>query len=213
MLLALGLLLSQDLGLKEIAARYAALTDYQVDVRTVVKSDFEGDETAKFDYSFAVREPHDWRIWQKSRTADRFELLLVANASEVWGYSPARKQFVAKSAARGREELAEIRRLHERFIGRFRLLDRMGVRVVSRRGGSVYLEPDSPKEGWNEELWIDPATKLVRKSRFRKRQPLPFTGWITTTTEWSRWRMTVDDSLFRFTPPVPAREVTSLEVR
>ncbi len=206
-------LLSQNVTPQEIAARYALLTDYRVEVRTTVKSAAEGFETAKFRYALAAREPRQSRIWQESRTADRFELLLGTDGVDVWGYAPLRKRFVSKPIAQGREELAEIRSIQERFIGRFRLLDRMDVRVSTKRAGSLFLEPASDPQDWTEELWIDPGTKLIRKSVFRKKHTAPVTGWITTTTEWSNWRMAADESLFRFQPPANARQTNALEGR
>jgi hypothetical protein len=207
--------------LREVAAKYESLTSYQVEVRSTVKSHLEDEPASKFHYSLAAGQSGERLVRQQLRTPQgQFELLLVTDGSQLWGYSPVERRYVAKRYAQAAEERSEIQRLHENFIGRFQLLDRLDLIVTRNKNGSIRIEPKSERERWIEELWLDPATRLVRKSRLRTRPALPWTGWITTTSEWSGWNMSPNQSIFQFQPPsrqfqppAGAREASSLAYR
>jgi outer membrane lipoprotein-sorting protein len=196
--------------LTEVAARYAGAIDYRMEVRSSVQTDAPPEEPAsKAVYRLAARLPRELRASWK--IPGRGEVLLLTDGGEAWGYSERLNRFFAKPASQAVDELAELRRLHTQFFGRFANLDRMNLRVTAKKD-SILVEPLS-SEGWADELWIDHASKLVRKSRLRTKLAAPYSGWKTTTSVWTRYDLDtpVPDAMFRFQPPAKAREATAIE--
>lgn len=212
---AIPLLHAADAGtlLRSVAARYASATDYTLRVRT--KS-----AASSFDLALAASRPRQFMAHQKSRTADPFELLLIADAGTAWGYQPRRHLYTRSGPGPGeaRDELAH---LHDRYFARFAQLDRLDATAELRGHGSVRsidcarVLLTGRTDHWTEELWIDPARHLVRKSVLRRPRPLPETGDLVTTTTWSEISVDTppDPALFNFVPPPGARRTNTLEFR
>ena len=209
--------------LRSVAATYESTTDYYLEVRTTSKS-AQREEKSAFDYILAASLPTHLMVRQRSRTGDRFELKIGTEGSVVWGYLPLVKRYTINGPVKS-EESEELRRLHQSFFTRFKLLDRIEAEVESH--GSEIVKSDGrpvrcarltlvPLNGeWKEELWIDEARFLVLKSVTRHKLPVPEVGEIVTTTIWTHCQINhpLDPALFRFDPPNSAQRTNVLEYR
>ncbi|MGC4050891.1 MAG: hypothetical protein QM757_16110 [Paludibaculum sp.] len=203
--------------LRAVSARYTSATDYTLRLRT--KSG-----TASFDITLAARRPHQCMARQTARGPDPFELLLITDATTVWGYQPHRKLYTRFGPGPG-DERTELERLHHLYFGRFQFLDRLAARASVVGTGSVQsggqrvrclrirIEPTGGSDA--EELWIDTARHLVLKSVARGKRPLPETGDLVTTAVWRECNLdrSVDPGILSFTPPPGARRTNTLEFR
>ena len=115
--------------LRSVAAKYDSSIDYDMRIRTKTGQ-------AAFDFKLAASRPHQMMVRQRSRTADRFELLLIATASSSWGYMPLKKRYTANGPERCSER-DELARVHDRYYGRFRLLDRIDAMAQITGKGMV----------------------------------------------------------------------------
>jgi len=203
--------------LRAVATRYESSIDYYMEVRTKSGS-------AAFDYTLAAARPHQFMMRQRSRTSDRFDLLLIATAASAWGYLPLKKRYTRNGQERcaEREELA---RVHRRYFGRFQLLDRIGVKASTTGKGNVRSNGQtvacvrvtliSPEQGWKEELWIDPVRHIVLKLVGRHRLPFPETGEATTESVWRQCHLDrpSEPATFDFEPPSGIQRTNGLEYR
>lgn len=209
--------------LKAVAIQYGTVTDYYLEVRTISKSSL-GQTVESFDFVLAASRPFQFMLRQRSRSSDRFELLIVADDSSAWGYLPLWKVYTKVGAGRS-DERDQLKRLHERFFGRFRLLDRVDAALAStgsgrvRSGGKskdcIRIRLISSDRSWTEELWIDAKLNRILKSVFRRRLPFPESGDVVSTSVWRECRLNepVDAALFRFEPPRSAHRTNTLEYR
>lgn len=209
--------------LRSVAATYESTSDYYLEVRSTSKS-VQREEKAAFDYILAASLPTHLMVRQRSRTGDRFELRIGTEGSAVWGYLPLAKLYTINGPDKS-DESEELRRLHQRFFTRFKLLDRIEAEVESHGSGIVKSDGKpircarvrlvSLDGGWTEELWIDEMRCLVLKSVARHKLPVPEVGEIVTSTIWTHCQLNhpPDPALFRFDPPNSAQRTNVLEYR
>jgi hypothetical protein len=198
--------------MRAVSARYQSTIDYYMELRTTSKtSGREG--RVSFDYTLAGALPNQLMMRQRSRTNDRFELVLAAGRDQGWGWQPLRKRYTrfGPEAAREREELS---RTHRAFFTRFTDLDRIAVGAELRGLDDLQLEGKRVRcqrlhlaagdGAWTEELWIDGDRHFILKLVTHRKVPFPESGETRTTVEWRtcRFGLAVAPELFAF-PALP----------
>jgi outer membrane lipoprotein-sorting protein len=193
-------------------------------VETKVESTLGNSPATKCRYDLASSKPKEMFTAERVLSPLRYEVHLGTDGNTVWAYSPTTKFYVIEANEIGKmEELSEeLKRQHYRLFRRFEDLDRLDVAAVIQRFEWLHDEGRSMQcvrlrllprsnSGWSEEIWVDTASYLVRKSVFQKTAPMEV---VTTTTRWRTIQLNgkLDPSVFRFVPTGNAKRTNQIRV-
>ncbi|MDX2149695.1 MAG: DUF2092 domain-containing protein [Bryobacteraceae bacterium] len=201
--------------LERIAERYAAATDYDLLVESTTSNRTDGGAD-KYRYSLAASWPRRLFASEESLRNEKFELSLGADGQSSWAWDPRGKRYTRNSG-----EVLQLKQIHHRFFHRFALLARMpGVTAAARGYAKVngvrcqVIRLEAAQEQWTEDLCVDAAAALVRRSVFYSQRDFGLTK-VRTTTVWREIRIgpEVPAERFQFTPPDGARRTNLLEWR
>lgn len=146
---------------------------------------------------------------------------LVTDGTDIWDYVAGWNQYTEDSldSRRGAGLMKTVRDADFKFLRRFLLFSKPGFTashegkaVVRTRDGKhicdiVRVFPEQVQErSWEDRLWIDSATGLVRKSVMKRRvmdvnTKRPRTEIETVVWEHIALNCRIEDSVFRFVPP------------
>jgi outer membrane lipoprotein-sorting protein len=179
--------------LRATAEVYQQALDYELLIETKVTAEPGNDPPTRVLYHLAASKPHAVFVDEKVRSPTAYQVRLAADEHSVWAYSPTTRKYVEDG---GDELLGQLTALHRRLFRRFEDLDRITLDIVIEKAEDVIrengrflhcvrvrIQPRTTSEGWEERLWIDKASHLIRRSILRQRGPLETR--ITAT----RWRM------------------------
>ncbi len=183
----------EDLA-RRIALTYDTATDYQVDVVSVEKS--EGGDPVKWRYRLAASRPDS--EYCDARGPGGVHIVMGREGESAWAYDPGERRYVLDSV----EVSQALRRLHQRFFGRFARLD--SARLSATRNGLLW-----ESENAVDELQLEPRRPCIVKSERRWKA---WDGKHSITITWRNLVLNepVPPGLFRFTPPAGARRTNTL---
>lgn len=176
-------------------------------------------------FDIRVRRSHNRFRYEGGSARKEVISLVITDGTNIWEYRPGWRQYIEESltSRAGVRLMKAIRDGEFRFWRRFLLLAkfnlvtvREGMATVATRDGKYRCEvirlypKDASERSWEERLWIDAATGLVRKSVMKRRVLDENRSRMEIeTVVWEHIALNSlnDEAAFRFQPPEDAKLV------